>query len=149
MLAEAGDALVKLPPGLEDRPGVLRQRLLLPGVLRGAQQRDQGRRGGDVHPAGHGMLQQARIVLKRRGKERFTRDEQHHELRCRRQRGPVRLGGQPVHVLAQVPGMRGEPGFAHGLVGGPGGFEVGRERDLGIHHDVLAPGQVDHHVRAQ
>ena len=45
--------------------------------------------------------------------------------------------------------MRGEPGFAHGLVGGLGGFEVGRERDLGVHHDVLAPGQVDHHVGAQ
>ena len=48
-----------------------------------------------------------------RGEERLAGDEQHHELRCRAERRPVRLGGQPVHVLPQVPCVRVEPAFAH------------------------------------
>ena len=42
-----------------------------------------------------------------------------------------------------------EPGLAHRLVGGLGRLQVGGQRDLGVHHDVLAAGQPDHHVRAQ
>ena len=43
--------------------------------------------------------------------------------------------------------MRTQPGVAEGLVGGLRGLQVGGERDLGIHHDVLAASQPHHQIR--
>ena len=49
-------------------------------------------------------------------------------------------------MLAQVPGVRVQPGRAHVLVVGLGGLQVRGQRDLGVDHDVLAAGQPDHQV---
>ena len=53
---------------------------------------------------------------------------------------------EPVDVLSQVPRVGGQPGLADVLVGCLGRFQIGRERDLRVHHDVLAASQPDHHV---
>ena len=58
-----------------------------------------------MHLAGHGVLEQRGIVLQCGGQERLARDEQHDELRRGADRGPVRLRREPVHVLAQMPGV--------------------------------------------
>ena len=149
MPAHGAQPVVKLPADVEHGPGVFRQGRLLPGVLRGPQHGDQRDGGGDVHLARHRVLEQVRITLQGRRQERLARDEQHHELRCRAERGPVRLGGQPVHVLAQVTGMRAQSRLADGVVGGLRGLQIRRERDLGVDDDVLAARQPHHHVRAQ
>ena len=49
-------------------------------------------------------------------------------------------------MIAQVPGVRVQPGRAHAVLVRLGGLQVGGQRDLGIHHDVLAAGEPDHQV---
>ena len=145
--AEPGQPVVKLPAEVEHRPGVLGQRLLLPGVLDGAQHRDQRGRRGDVHTAGQRVLEQARVVLERGREERLAGDEHDHELRRLRQGRPVCLGAELLHVRPQVPGVRGEARLAVVIVSGGGGLQVGGERHLGVDDHVLSAGQPDHHVR--
>ena len=149
MPAEARYPLVEHPAEVEDRAGVIGQRRLLPGVLRGAEHRDQRGGSGDVHLTAKRVLEQPGVTFQRRGQEGLARDEQDHELRRRAKRRPVSLGRQPVHVLPNMPRVRVHPGRAHVVGVGLGGLQVRGERDLGVDHDVLAAGQAHHHVRAQ
>ena len=70
---------VQLLAQVEHLTGVLAQRLLLPGVLRRPQQRDERGRRRDVHTPGHGLLQQPRVAVHRPRPDRRPPDEAHHQ----------------------------------------------------------------------
>jgi hypothetical protein len=94
------------------------------------------------------------VGLERRRHERLARDEGDDELGGGVEPGPVGLAREGVDVAAQHLDVLLDERLALGALlagGGDGdlaGLEVGAERHLGIHGDVLAAGQVDDHVGA-
>ncbi len=140
--------LVEIDTQPVDRARLLGQRLVLPALRHGAQQRDEGGGGGEHDLAGRGVLEQCGVGLERGGEERLGRHEEHHELRCSLQRLPVGLRPELVDVGAHLAGVPGEVVVALGVVGGRGRVEERVERHLRVDHDVAAPGQVHDQVGA-
>src|SRR6202044_2703235 len=96
----------------EHPPRVLRQGLLLPRVLDGAEHRHQRGRRRQVHPPRQRVLEQPLVVLEGGGEEGLAGHEHDHELGRLRQGRPVRLRAELVHVGTQVPGEGGDARFA-------------------------------------
>jgi hypothetical protein len=94
------------------------------------------------------VLEQPGVGGQRRVQERVAGHEQHHELRRRVERLPIRLVGQLVDVRAQLPGVPGEVLFPCDRVFGLRSVQVCRERDLGVDHDLLAAREVHQQVGA-
>ncbi len=132
--AEPGVQLAAHVEQLSRRAG---QGLLLPGQRHRPQQSQQGRRRGQDDPLGHRCLQQRRVRLAGRGEEGLAGDEAHDDLGRVRERRPVLLAREGVHVRTHRAGV-----VVVTLL------EERRQRRLGVHDDVLAARQVDHHVRS-
>ena len=145
--SHAGQPLVQLPAELEHRPRVLRERLLLPGVLGGAQHRHQRRgvamctRRASACSSSSWSRSRAGARNASPGMNRITNSGVSGSA------DQYAFDAELVHVRPQLPGVRVEPRFPHRVVRRRRRLQVGGERHLGVDDHVLAAGQPDHHVR--
>ena len=104
----------------------------------------------DQHDApGHGLLVQAGVGRQGGREHGLARDEADHHLGCGLEGGPVVLVGERADVPLEVGGVLAQqlaPLLGGQLVGL--GLEEGRHGGLGVDDEVLAAGQLDHHVGA-
>ncbi len=99
-----------------------------------------------IDPLTDAVLDQFGVAVERGAEEDFPGKKQHHELRRGLKLGPVGLAGEIVDVLPELPRVIDEPGVARRRVVGFQRCEIRRQRDFGIDDDVLATGQLYHHV---
>ena len=129
--------------------GLRVEHLVLPPLRDRAQQRDQGRRGGEDDVAGTGLLEQVGHRLESCLEDRLPGEEQHHELGGVRQRLPVAPGPEVGDVLAQVLAEPAEGTVVLVGVVGAGEVEERSERGLGVDGDGASAGQRDDEVGPQ
>ena len=152
MAGESSEAAVKFAAGVKQHLRLLSDDILLPAEGDGLEHRPESHRRGKSDALGEGVVHDAGIGLHRGCHQRFARDERDHEFGGGLEPGPVCLAAQGVDVGPHRPHMLLDEGFAaRPLLAGRGDgnlarLEVGGERHLRIHGDVLASGQVDDHI---
>ena len=148
MLRHDGDAPIELTAELVDVLRVLGDFLLAPAERDGLRKRDERRGGGDDHALRRGVLEERGITLEGCGIEVIPRHEHHDEIRRHRESIPVGLGGELLHVRAQLHGVKGETALALRLVQGIDGIEIRGHRGLGVHDQVTVAREADDGVGA-
>ena len=130
VLAERPHPVIELAAELADLARILGGGLLLPDRRDRPQQRDQVRRRRDDDVRLPRGFVDRRVVLVGGAEERLVRDEHDDEVRRGLELGPVALGGEPVHVVAHLACVIGEPRVAFAVVClQPGEVRVERRLD--------------------
>ena len=120
--------------------------LLAPPVGHRAQQRDEGGGGRWNDVLLRAKLDELRVPLQGRREKSLSRQKHDDEFRGGCKLRGVALLGQGSHVPTDVGRVLVQFQLPHRLVLYLVGVEVRLERGLAVHHHLLAPGELDHHV---
>ncbi len=149
MAGHVGQPFVEFFAQAADLRGILRDVLALPTVSHREQQRDQGGGRGQNHALSGARFDQRRIFFESGAEEAFAGQEENHKLRRGVELLPILLAGERGDVRAHLARVILQERGAGIVVGGLAGGQVGFERRLGVHHDVLAARQPDQQVGPQ
>jgi len=137
---------VELDPEVADPLGVLRDLLLLPGVVDRLEQRDEVRGAREDHAAPESVLQQLRVPRNGGGEERLPGNEHHDELRRDLELVGVRLPREARDVIAHELRVLGQASLALGVVHRLLGLEERAQGELRVHDETLSAREVHDHV---
>jgi hypothetical protein len=149
VVAERGQTVVEFAPEVADALGVFSELFLPPAVVHGAEERDQGRRGGEDDAMGGAKFDELGVVLERGTEEGFARKEENDELGGIGELLPIALGGERANMLAHGGGVLAKGRGAGGFVAAFKGAVVGGEGNFGVNHNGFAPGHFHQQIGAE
>ena len=116
VIGERAEAAVELLAQVEQSLRVLGEHVLLPGERHRLQNRPQVDGRGERDVLAERVVEQARVVLERRGEQRLARDECDREVGARVEPRPVGLRRERVDVALDLLGVLAEERLAPGLL---------------------------------
>jgi hypothetical protein len=149
MLGQLRDAVVERTAQFADLLRVLRDRVLLPAVGDRLEQRNERQRARQHDALVHAEFQQPLVVLHRGRQQGLPRHEHDDDVGGGLEVGPVALVPQAVDVILDLAGVVLQLAVTKRVLLALHRVEVGRQRHLGVHDDVLAARQLHDHVRGQ
>jgi len=146
---EGSESAVELAPDGGDFPGILRKGFLTPAKGDGTEQGDEGGGGGEDDTLVDTFFDEGGVLAEGGGEEGFAGEEEDDKFWGRVELLLVVFAAELLDVGADLGGVAGEGSFAHCVVVGFDGIEVGVHRGFGVDNDVLSAGEFDNEIGAE